>query len=505
MCTHHDLPTGAAALLCSPSSCGSPHARHRRRSHSLDLLVSTLSIVALAACTDSPTVPDSARGPSASRRSESESGNDRRNHSPLSGGATTIFDATAGAFGQPAPNLSAAEVVRHDQGDAIFSTIFSADPSSPNPGLGPMFENVSCESCHAGDGRGRPPLPGEAFATLLFRASVPGLGPHGGPKPVPGFGTQIELRAAPGYDPMVGAALQYSDSNGTFADGSAFQLQVPHYSFSGAYTVMPYDMLVSPRVAPVNFGVGLLEAVPEEEIRSLQYDRNGKDDGVRGHPNIVWNAITGQYAIGRFGWKANVPTLLQQVAGAFNGDMGVTSSFFPAEPCEGAFPGCARHQADVTDDMVALVTFYTQTLGVPARRNLDDPQVLRGEAFFARAGCASCHTPTLTTGQAPGIPAISAQMIHPYTDLLLHNMGPALADNRPDFRAAGNEWRTPPLWGVGLVSVVNGFSSFLHDGRARSLLEAVLWHGGEATKARERVRNASKDQRAALVAFLESL
>lgn len=503
MRTHLDRPNGEVTPTCARHSIGIPHPR-RRRVRRIPSLVHPLYTLALAACVDSTTVPTSAT-PLASRHSESTTDADRRSHTALSGGATTIFDATANAFGQPAPNLSAAELIRHVQGDAIFEAEFSADRASPFRGLGPMFENVSCESCHFGDGRGQPPLPGQPFSTLLFRVSVSGRGPHGGPNPAPGYGTQIELQASPGFTPMIYAAVQYSDSNGTFADRSAFQLRVPHYSFSGGYAALPSDVLVSPRVAPVNFGVGLLEAVPEEQIRSQAYRGHAQGDGVKGHVNIVWNAIQRRYAVGRFGWKANVPNLLQQVAGAFNGDMGVTSSFFPAEPCEGMFAGCKRHGADVTDDQVALVTFYTQTLAVPARRNLDDPRVERGEQIFARAGCASCHSPTLTTGQLPGVPAVSGQVIHPYTDLLLHNMGPALADNRPDFGAAGNEWRTPPLWGVGLVQVVNGHSTFLHDGRARSLLEAVLWHGGEAATSRERVRHATAEQRAALIAFLESL
>jgi CxxC motif-containing protein (DUF1111 family) len=502
MRTHPAHSSREDTLSSTRHPIGVPH-RGKRNVRRITLL-HPLCAIALAGCVDSTSAPTSAP-PSASRQPESLADADSRSHTPLSGGATTIFDATANAFEQPAPNLSVAELTKHVQGDAIFSAEFSADRASPFPGLGPMFENSSCESCHFGDGRARPPLPGEPFSTLLFRVSLSGRGPHGGPNPVPGYGTQIELGAAPGYTPMIYAAVQYSDSNGTFAEGSAFQLRVPHYSFSGGYTALPSNVLVSPRVAPVNFGVGLLEAVPEEEIRSQAIQGSARADGVRGHANIVWNAIERRYAIGRFGWKANVPNLLQQVAGAFNGDMGVTSSFFPAEPCEGAFPDCSRHRADVTDDQVALVTFYTQTLGVPARRNLDDPLVVRGEQFFARAGCASCHSPTLTTGQLPGVPAVSGQVIHPYTDLLLHNMGPALADNRPDFAAAGNEWRTPPLWGVGLVKVVNGHTTFLHDGRARSLLEAVLWHGGEANTARERVRHATAEQRSALIAFLESL
>jgi CxxC motif-containing protein (DUF1111 family) len=498
MRTHLDRPHREAAR--ARHSFGAPHVRTARRTSPL---VHPLYLIALAACVDSTQAPTSA-APSASRQQESVADVDRLSHTPLSGGATTIFDATADAFGQPAPNLSTTELVRHVQGDAIFSAPFSANPTAPFRGLGPMFENVSCEACHAGDGRGRPPLAGEPFATLLFRASIPGRGPHGGPNPVPGYGTQIELNAATGFTPMIYASVQYADSNAAFGDGSAFQLHVPHYSFTGGYAAFPSNVLISPRVTPVNFGVGLLEAVPEEEIRAQSYNSGGRD-GVRGRANVVWNAIERRYAIGRFGWKANVPNLLQQVAGAFNGDMGVTSSFFPSESCEGSFPGCSRHAPDVTDEQVALVTFYTQTLGVPARRNVDDPTVMRGEQFFAAAGCARCHTPTLTTGQLPGVPAVSGQTIHPYTDLLLHNMGSGLADNRPDFAAAGNEWRTPPLWGIGLVKTVNGYSSFLHDGRARSLMEAVMWHGGEATTARERVRQATADQRAALVAFLESL
>jgi CxxC motif-containing protein (DUF1111 family) len=499
---HLDRSHREAPLSLARRSTDISHHR-KRRVPRISLLAHALYLIALAACADSTSTPTSAP-PSASRVQDNDANADRSGHTPLSGGATTVFDDSKDAFGHPAPNLSAADLIRHNQGDALFSAAFSAVPGSPLHGLGPVFENVSCEACHLGDGRGRPPLLGESFTTMLFRASIAGRGAHGAPNPVPGFGTQIELNAIAGFTPLVKAAVQYSDSNGTFLDGTPYKLQVPTYSFSGAYAAMPTNMLVSPRVTPVNFGVGLLDAVPEEEIRWHEHQGNSRD-GVNGHANIVWNAIERRYAVGRFGWKANVPSLLQQVAGAFNGDMGVTSSFFPAEPCEGALPGCVRHGPDVTDDMVSLVTFYTQTLGVPARRHFDDPLVVRGEQFFARAGCASCHLSTLTTGQVPGVPAISGQVIHPYTDLLLHDMGKGLADNRPDFGASGSEWRTPPLWGIGLVPVVDGFASYMHDGRARTLLEAVLWHGGEATHARERVRNARADERAALIAFLESL
>ena len=219
----------------------------------------------------------------------------------------------------------------------------------------------------------------------------------------------------------------------------------------------------------------------------------------------MYDVILKKYVVGRFGWKANVGSLLQQTAGAYNGDMGITSSIFPAENCEGEFDGCKRHAAEVSDATIADVAFYTQTLGVPARRNLNDPTAKRGEAVFYAVGCDKCHTPTMMTGTLAGVPAVSNQKIHPYTDLLLHDMGPALADNRPDFDASGREFRTPPLWGIGLVKTVNGHTTLLHDGRARNLLEAVLWHGGEGTNAREKFKSLSEDLRRSLIAFLESL
>jgi CxxC motif-containing protein (DUF1111 family) len=429
----------------------------------------------------------------------------REAHTALSGGATTVFNATADAFSQPAPTLTSPHLARHDEGDEAFEVEFVPAPAAENGGLGPVFDNVSCEACHVGDGRGRPPLPGELTSSLLYRASVDGLGPHGGPAPVPLFGGQLQLHAVPGFDPEVTAAISYATTQGTFADGTPFELRVPQYDVQGYYAPLPPDVHISPRVAPVVFGLGLLEAVPENQIYALADPRDRDRNGVSGRVNVVWNEVRQRLELGRFGWKANNPMLLQQAAGAYNGDMGITSSIFPAEACEGQVPGCARHALEVEDEVVGNVAFYTQTLGVPARRNLDDPTVTRGEQLFYAAGCAGCHMPTLRTGVLKGVPEVSNQVIHPYTDLLVHDMGPGLADNRPDFQASGQEWRTPPLWGIGLVQTVNGHTNFLHDGRARSLLEAVLWHGGEAKRARERVRRFSAGERAALIAFLQSL
>ncbi len=423
----------------------------------------------------------------------------------LSGGATTVFDATLNAFGLPAPNLDAAALARHVEGDEAFEVTFVAAPTLPNSGLGPLFNNNSCSACHVGDGRGSPPGPGQPFTTMLFRASIPGADPFGGPNPAGKFGGQLQLEAIPGFQPEAFAQVFYVDSFGRFGDGTRYALRVPRYSFQGNLGPLPGNLLTSPRVAPVNFGLGLLRAIPEASLfrAADPYDRDY--DGISGRVNIVYDVIVQNYVVGRFGWKANVGTLTQQTAGAYNGDMGVTSSIFPAENCEGEFAGCARHAPEVSDDDVNAVAFYTATLGVPARRNLNDPVARTGEAAFLAAGCGDCHTQTQFTGNLPGVPAVSNQKIHPYTDLLLHDMGAALADNRPDFGASGREFRTPPLWGIGLVNTVNGHTTLMHDGRARNLEEAVLWHGGEATAARERFKNYSLGLRKSLIVFLESL
>ena len=357
-----------------------------------------------------------------------------------------------------------------------------------------------------GDGRGQPPADGASFSTMLFRASIPGQDEHGGPLPAPLFGGQLQLLAISEYYPEASAKVTYVDSGGTFADGSKYSLRVPRYSFQGLIAPLPADLLTSPRVAPVNFGLGLLEAIPAATIRALADPTDAKNrDGISGHYNVVYDATIQNYIIGRFGWKANVGTLLHQAAGAFNGDMGVTTSYFPAENCKGEFPTCGDHAPEIDEPTAADVAFYTETLGVPARRNVNDPQVKLGELLFRGVGCNGCHVQTLYTGVLPGVPAVSNQRIHPYTDLLLHDMGPSLADNRPDFRATGREFRTPPLWGIGLVQTVNGHTYFLHDGRARNLLEAVLWHGGEGTTARERFKLLPQGARTALIAFLNSL
>ena len=256
-------------------------------------------------------------------------------------------------------------------------------------------------------------------------------------------------------------------------------------------------------------GLGLLEAIPEEAI--LANANKGK--GIAGHPNRVWDDVQQKTVLGRFGWKAGQPNLNQQNVHAFSGDMGLTTSLRPFDDCTAAQTDCLQApngngpdgEPEVSDNILRLVEFYTRNLAVPARRNVGSPQVLAGKNLFYQAGCASCHTPTFTTSPNAAEPELANQVIHPYSDLLLHDMGDGLADNRTEFAASGRDWRTPPLWGIGLTQTVSGHTQFLHDGRARNLLEAVLWHGGEAEPARQQVLQFNAGQRAALLAFLNSL
>ena len=420
-----------------------------------------------------------------------------------SGGATTIRDASSFAFSTPASNLDGAAIVLHMQGDAAFEASFVTAPSKINPGLGPLFNNTSCVSCHARDGRGRPPEPGQPLVSMLFRMSLSSSGGTGGP--VPGYGSQLQPRAVFGKAPEAEVRLGYHDSLVSMPGGGFVTLAVPSYEVLNPYIPIPAGVVWSPRVAPPVFGLGLLEAIDESTLRGLADEDDADGDGISGRINLVEDALTGRNAVGRFGLKSSIPNLLQQTAEAYNNDIGITSHLFPAETCAGQSQGCDSSGIEVDSITLAAVAFYVRSLAVPARRDIRNASVREGEALFSALGCASCHIPTLRTGALEGVAAVSAQTIHPYTDLLIHDMGEGLSDGRPDFLASGREWRTAPLWGIGLTEVVSGHTRFLHDGRARNLEEAILWHGGEAEKAKDKYRNLDPIDRATLVRFLQSL
>ncbi len=428
------------------------------------------------------------------------------------GGETTRPLAAQNAF-----SFQAANAPRHHQrdfsfGNRLFNTNWVEAPASVKSfdGLGPLFNRVSCSGCHTKDGRGRPPESGAGpMDSMLLRISIPGTDVHGGPKPVPGYGDQLSERGLPGISAEGVARITYTDVPGHYGDGEPYVLRRPHVVVDDpAYGLLPAATMMSARVAPQMIGLGLLEAVPDATLAALADPQDHDGDGISGRPNHVWNAGSQKMETGRFGWKAGQPDLLNQNAGAALGDIGLTSQIRSQENCEAVQAACSAALVGGTPDIdgrfLAKLTLYTQSLAVPAQRHADDPAVRRGAEMFRSIGCASCHMPSLQTAGA-ALPELANQTFHPFTDLLLHDMGEGLADNRPEFDATGREWRTPPLWGLGLVPLVNGHDLLLHDGRARGFAEAILWHGGESETAKEAFRTAPKDQRDALIAFLKSL
>ncbi len=423
-----------------------------------------------------------------------------------SGGETTTFTSTSNAFSTPAPNLSDEGGVRHREGDKAFGAVFVTAPAPVNPGLGPVFNHNSCESCHPKDGRDAAPGDGEETDTMFLRLSLPGSDPYTGEAiPVPGYGTQLFTKAIFGTEPEATVTVTYEEETVILpGSGVEVSLRTPSYTVD-PLTDLPGDTLFSPRVGPPVFGRGLLEAIPAHTILAMADEEDADGDGISGRANYVWDAEQEETALGRFGLKANIPNLRLQAATAYHNDIGVTSPIFVEESSAGQIhDDLLFDDPEIDEEILGDATFYIQTLAVPARRNVESPEVQLGQYVFALANCHACHVPVMKTGNFP-IEELANQVIRPYTDMLLHDMGPGLADFRPDFLATGSEWRTSPLWGIGLTKVVNGHTSFLHDGRARNLLEAIMWHGGEAEESRLIVENLSKRELDALLAFLNSL
>jgi CxxC motif-containing protein (DUF1111 family) len=437
-----------------------------------------------------------------------------------SGGSTSSTKQGANAFSLPASNLSMARRLDFSVGNSFFKNPWVPAPSSTDArdGLGPLFNTNGCQNCHIKDGRGHPPKAGDVNAvSMLVRMSIPALtqaqrlmAQTNGVVPEPTYGDQLQDFALPSLHPEGKIHIHYQPVLVEFADGYRVELRKPTVEITDlAYGPLHPDTMLSARVAPPMIGLGLLEAIPESTIVSFANEQAHDGRGVSGRPNYVWDVKAQQTRLGRFGWKAGQPSLMQQNAAAFNGDLGLTSALFPNSNCGKKQSVCddmpTGGEPEVSDNILSFVEFYSQHLAVPVRRNIDDPMVRAGQVLFQQAGCATCHRMTMITGDVADRPELSKQTIHPYTDLLLHDMGEGLADHRPEALASGFEWRTPPLWGLGYTEEVSGHTQFLHDGRARNALEAVLWHGGEAEPAQRSVLQFSASEREALVAFLNSL
>jgi len=432
---------------------------------------------------------------------------------PELGGETTRPLATSEAFTFISANAPGNVKPGFTFGNQLFNTIWRPSPG-PQPttdGLGPTFNREACSDCHINNGRGLPPSPVRGvMESMLVRLSIPGEDEHGGPKPVPGYGDQLQDRAIDGVPAEGRAVMDWEEIPGEYADGTAYSLRKPTIRFEDlAFGPMPDDVMTSARVANPMIGLGLLEFVSEDLLYALADPDDEDGDGISGRVNVVWDARDQKMAIGKFGWKANAPNLTNQNSGAALGDMGITTPVRPNENCPEGQDACLEvatvGEAEMTSAFLNQMNVYARRLAVPRQRGADLPEVQRGQERFMDAGCQYCHMPTLETGTDPRGQDLANQTIHPFTDLLLHDMGEGLGDGRPDFLASGTEWRTPALWGIGLTEKVSRVARFLHDGRARSLEEAILWHGGEAESAKESFRTMPSDSRADLIAFLMSL
>lgn len=442
------------------------------------------------------------------------------------GAATVRPRDTSHAFSQPSGNISFEKELDFKVGNGLFKKLWVSSPSSTlaSDGLGPLYNARSCQRCHLKDGRGHPPEgPDDSPVSMLFRISVPGgtapedIAEYLATLPDPTYGTQVQDFSVAGHAAEGKIGVSYQETQVQLSDGETAQLRTPVYDITElGYGPLHPDLMISPRVAPQMIGLGLLDAIPAADILALADPDDADGDGISGRAQIVMSHAYDVPMLGRFGLKAGKPSVWEQSAAAFHGDIGISSTLFPTgygectdaqDACRTAPDGNTRvhDNAEIGDEGLKLVTFYASNLAVPARRGVDDPEVLRGKQVFYETGCTACHTPKFVTHRLEDQPEQSFQLIWPYTNMLLHDMGPGLADNRPEARATGREWRTPPLWGIGLTKTVSGHTYFLHDGRARSLLEAVLWHGGEAETQKQRVIDMPASDRAALIKFLESL
>ena len=413
-------------------------------------------------------------------------------------------------------------------GNALFRKLWVSSPSSTlaSDGLGPLFNARACQSCHIKDGRGHPPEGSSDATSMFLRLARPAKTDEErealetylvASLPDPVYGGQLQDIAVPGLIAEGRMVIEYHEQPVTLSDGTTISLRKPSYSVADlGYGPLDPETTLSPRMTPPMTGMGLIEAIHPADILSRADPEDEDGDGISGRVAMARDPATGALAIGRFGWKAQNATVRQQSAGAFAGDIGISTPDAPTShgDCMPAQTACmelptgvqaALGDTEAPDPVLELVTFYAENLAAPARRDVDDPSVLAGKQVFYALGCASCHVPKYVTSRKAEDPAHRFQLIWPYSDFLLHDMGEGLADGQQVGSADGREWRTPPLWGTGLTQVVNGHTFFLHDGRARNLSEAILWHGGEAETARDGFAGLEKADRDNLLKFLESL
>ncbi|OJF90553.1 di-heme oxidoredictase family protein [Pararhizobium antarcticum] len=447
----------------------------------------------------------------------------------MSGGAgTSIASVNADSFSQFSANISFAEEETFKLGNALFRKLWVSSPSSTqaSDGLGPLYNARACQTCHLKDGRGHPPEGASDTTSMFLRlarapqteAERQALAAHMVPNfPDPVYGAQLQDSAVPGLPAEGHMRIEYTEETVVLAGGERVSLRRPRYFVTDlGYGPLDATTTLSPRVTQAMSGLGLIEAIHPDDILGLADPDDADGDGISGKAAQVLDPQAGAMMLGRFGWKAQSASVRQQSAEAFSGDIGISTPDVPRShgDCTAAQTACLSlpdgvqprfGNSEAPAPVLDLVTFYSENLAVPARRKASFRETLAGKKQFYETGCITCHTPKFVTRRDAANKAHAFQLIWPYSDFLLHDMGEGLADGQPVGEASGREWRTPPLWGIGLTKTVSGHTFFLHDGRARNLTEAILWHGGEAEKARAGFAGLSKDDRQALITFLESL
>lgn len=466
----------------------------------------------------------------------------------LSGGDATVFDASADAFSAHSANMTDVERIKQfNLGNDFFENpwVSASASTSSRDGVGALLNNNACQDCHIRDGRGHAPNvslteDGTDFSSILLKAARSDISSADralieqsliAKVPDDSVGGQLQHDAIPNIMKEVELSVSYTEVEASFADGTRAVLRKPLWNLTSNYAGSGYDFnadtVFSARVAPPMVGMGLLALIPEADIIANEDVSDADGNGISGRANYVWSLVDQSVVLGRFGWRAGQPSVLEQSAGAFLNDMGLTSRLQLTDNCQPHQADCLTapngngdsvndYGYEVADSILDAVTFYSSHLGVPARRDVDNADVQAGKALFVDAGCSSCHVASYRTGVSAQHPELSEQVIFPYTDLLLHDMGEELADftidNQPadastlvEFLATAREWRTPPLWGIGLAKTVDPEATFMHDGRARTIMEAVLWHGGEAEQSTQSVLNMTQQERGQLLTFLNDL
>ncbi len=437
------------------------------------------------------------------------------------GGSATLKRINTRTFIHPSGNLSIDDELDFWDGFSFFRDPWIAAPAATTDrdGLGPLFNARSCKACHARGGRGKEAVEGVSKPmALLIRLGDK----QNGSRVDKNYGGQLQPfsialshhKITKKIKPEAEVKLSYQYIEGSYSDGETYQLRKPNYELVNLnYGALEDNTVLSPRYAPAIYGMGLLDAISESDLLSLEDINDENKDGISAKYNRVPNVITNKLALGRFGFKSLHPNLSQQIAGAFVNDIGITNPFFQKDMCTAVQKSCLQgsqiggHDThlEIPGKLHKLVEYMGRHMAVQPTRSLKSKVAQQGRSVFYQLNCQSCHQPSFTTdANYPGT-ELADQIIWPYTDLALHDMGPDLADGKAEFLANGNEWRTAPLWGIGLQQRIQGYQAFLHDGRARTIEEAILWHGGEALAAKQAFTNIDKTQRDALIFFLKQI